>query len=139
MARLSRPLFQAVVRREGHTDVTVPVWPLPFTVGRSTQDGYSAQAPGLWEHHLTIQADSDKGFTATVRQGAVATFEGQPFIQRSLRNGDQLRLGALELQFFLMRPERASLRVWESLVWAIFVVVMLSQFGILAALLQESP
>ncbi len=68
------------------------------------------------------------GFNLATSANALATVNGEPVLEKILRNGDIITVGSVKLQFWLAAAQQRGLRLRENFVWALLVFVTLGQF-----------
>ena len=89
----------------------------PVRVGRAPDADLRLEEDGVWDSHLEIDLRPAEGFVLTVQPGAFASVNHQTVQQAILRNGDQIELGAVKMQFGLSPTRHRSLRLREVLTW----------------------
>jgi len=107
----------------------------PFAVGRAPGNELQLEDDGVWDRHLTIEFLPHLGFNLTTAPNALVTVNGEPAQSVTLRNGDTISLGSVKLQFWLASATQGSLRLRESLVWMLLVIITLGQFTLIYWLL----
>jgi pSer/pThr/pTyr-binding forkhead associated (FHA) protein len=108
----------------------------PVRVGRSPAADLQLQEHGVWDEHFQIVLNPAAGFVLEAHPDALVVINGQPIQHAVLRNGDQIELGAVKLQFWLSEARQRGLRLRESLVWIILLGVSLGQIALIYWLLQ---
>lgn len=108
----------------------------PFSIGRAPGNELQLEADGVWDQHLTLEFQPQAGFHLATAPNALVTVNGQPVQNTSLRNGDIITVGSVKLQFWLAAATQGSLRVRESFVWTLLVLVTLGQFFLLYWLIR---
>jgi hypothetical protein len=103
----------------------------PFCIGRASENDLQLQDEGIWDQHLVLVFQRQEGFTLATSADALATINGEPVQEKILRNGDIITAGSVKLQFWLAAAHQRGLRLRESFVWALLVVVTLAQFVLL--------
>jgi pSer/pThr/pTyr-binding forkhead associated (FHA) protein len=103
----------------------------PFCIGRAAGNQLQLEDAGVWDEHLTVEFDSQTGFNLAAAPNALITIDAEPVQNRVLRNGDIITLGSVKIQFWLAAARQGSLRLRESFVWALVLVVTLFQFVLL--------
>jgi serine phosphatase RsbU (regulator of sigma subunit) len=97
-----------LVVREGEQTRTVPIDPLPFTIGRLADRNLSLQDTQVSREHAVIRADAD-GFLIQdlgSRRGTLVNGERKDMAR--LRSGDRIQLGtaSIELHFMVDSPDQ---------------------------------
>ena len=103
----------------------------PVRIGRARDADLRLEEAGIWDWHLEISLQSAQGFTLAVQEGAVASLNHLPVRQASLRNGDLIELGAVQLQFGLSPTRHRSLRLREVLTWIALGLLCLGQVALI--------
>ena len=102
----------------------------PFRVGRTAGNDLQLEDDGVWDEHLTLEFPAAEKFVARTAPGALAALNHQPLQTATLRNGDLLGLGSVQLRFWLAATRQRGLRLREALVWALLAAVTLVQLGL---------
>lgn len=100
----------------------------PFHIGRAAGNHLQLDDDGVWDRHLTLELDQEKGFTLTTAPNALATVNAAPVQSVMLRNGDLITAGSVRLQFWLAAARQRGLRLREGFVWALILLITLDQF-----------
>jgi pSer/pThr/pTyr-binding forkhead associated (FHA) protein len=108
----------------------------PVRIGRSTSSDLQVEEIGVWDQHLQLDFDSAQGIVLRTQPNALATVNGQPVHQIVLRNGDDIAIGSLKMQFWLSETRQAGLRFREGLTWAAIAAISLGQVGLIYWLLR---
>ncbi len=108
----------------------------PFRIGRSAENELQLEDDGVWDRHLTLEFDRQKGFTLATAPNALATINGEPVQTTTLRNGDIITVGSAKLQFWLAAARQRSLRLREAFVWVLLVAVTTAQFVLIYWLIR---
>ncbi len=108
----------------------------PVLIGRAANAHLQLEDNGVWEHHLRLDFQRDSGIVLTTEPNALATINGEPAQQGTLRNGDLIEVGSTKLQFWLAETRQSGLALREVLTWAGIIAVGLSQLGLLYWLLR---
>jgi len=103
----------------------------PFRVGRAAGNDLQLEDDGVWDEHLTLEFPAGEKFVVRTAPGALAALNHQPLQSATLRNGDLLGLGSVQLQFWLAATRQRGLRWREALVWALLAAVTLVQLGLI--------
>ena len=103
----------------------------PLLIGRAAKADLRLDDIGVWDRHLVLFLDPEKGISLKIQESAHASINGQSFEQAIMRNGDIVELGAVKLRFWLAKARRYNL-VWrEWMVWAIVTGIALTQIAII--------
>jgi pSer/pThr/pTyr-binding forkhead associated (FHA) protein len=108
----------------------------PFRIGRASANDLQLDDNGIWDQHLTLEFDRQKGFTLAVAPDALATINGGPVQTAILRNGDVITLGSARLQFWLTAARQRDLRLREAFVWTLLAAVTAAQFALIYWLIR---
>ncbi|HTV63885.1 MAG TPA: FHA domain-containing protein [Verrucomicrobiae bacterium] len=101
----------------------------PFHIGRGAHNDLQLDDPGIWDSHLTLELHlENKRFGVIVAPNALAALNDQPVENAPLRNGDVISVGSVKMQFWLAAVKQRGLRLRELFVWALLILVVLSQF-----------
>jgi pSer/pThr/pTyr-binding forkhead associated (FHA) protein len=103
----------------------------PFRIGRAAGNELQLEDDGVWDHHLTLEFNRQKGFTLATTPNALTTVNGEPVQAAILRNGDIITLGSAKLQFWLAAARQRSLRLREAFVWGMLGAVTAAQFALI--------
>ncbi len=107
----------------------------PVRIGRSPQADLQFEEDGVWNEHLELTLERQRGFLLTALPNALATVNGVPISETQLRNGDAIQLGAVRLQFWLSGARQAKLALREWAVWLGIAVISLAQVALVYYLL----
>jgi pSer/pThr/pTyr-binding forkhead associated (FHA) protein len=108
----------------------------PFRVGRAPGNELQLDDDGIWDQHLTLGFDRQKGFTLATAPSALATVNGEPVQTAILRSGDVITVGSAKLQFWIAAARQRSLRWREAFVWVLLAVIVAGQFALIYRLLR---
>jgi predicted component of type VI protein secretion system len=108
----------------------------PVRVGRSGNADLQLEAPGVWDEHFQIALDPAAGFRLQNYSGALVAVNGATVENTVLRNGDQIEIGALKLQFWLSEARQRGLRIREGMIWLILLAVSVGQIALIYWLMQ---
>lgn len=108
----------------------------PFRVGRAADNDLCLDAPGIWDHHFTLELRQNEGFTLQTLGQALAAVNNHPQTSARLRNGDIISFGSAKVQFWLSAPSQRGLRLRELFVWALLAVVTAAQIALIYWLLR---
>jgi pSer/pThr/pTyr-binding forkhead associated (FHA) protein len=108
----------------------------PFRIGRAPGNDLQLGDDGIWDQHLTLEFNRQKGFTLTTAPKALATINGGPAQTAILRNGDIITLGSAKLQFWLAAARQRGLRLREAFVWTLLAAVTAAQFALIYWLIR---
>jgi pSer/pThr/pTyr-binding forkhead associated (FHA) protein len=103
----------------------------PFRIGRAAGNELQLDDDGIWDRHLTLGFNRQKGFTLATEPNALTTVNGEPVQTAVLRNGDIITLGSSKLQFWLAATRQHSLRLREAFVWLLLAAVTAAQFALI--------
>ena len=108
----------------------------PVRIGRGAGTDLRLEEEGVWDQHLRLDFRPADGFFLDVQPDALARLNGEPVQHAHLRNGDEIALGSLKLQFWLGETRQAGLRLREGLTWAGIAAVSLGQIALIYWLLR---
>jgi pSer/pThr/pTyr-binding forkhead associated (FHA) protein len=108
----------------------------PFQIGRSPHNTLQLEDDGVWDRHLTVEFQKGEGFKLEANTGALVTVNGESVQNKILRNGDNLTLGSVKLQFWIAAAKQRGLRLRESFAWALLLAVTLGQFALIYWLIR---
>ena len=108
----------------------------PVRIGRSDTADLQLQETGIWDEHLRIDFQPSVGFILNALPNALANVNGQAFQQTVLRNGDNIGIGSLQMQFSLGETSQGGLRLREWLTWSAIAAISLGQVGLIYWLLS---
>jgi pSer/pThr/pTyr-binding forkhead associated (FHA) protein len=108
----------------------------PFRIGRAPGSDLQLDDDGIWDQHLTLEFNRQKGFTLTTAPNALVNINGGPVQTAVLRNGDIIILGSAKLQFWLAAASQRGLRPREAFVWALLAAVTAAQFALIYWLIR---
>jgi len=108
----------------------------PLLIGRSADAQLQLQEDGVWDEHLQLDFRPGEGFVLTVHENALASVNGEPIHQTTLRNGDLIQIGSSRLQFWLGETRQVSLGWREWVLWSGIGMVSLGQVGLIYWLLR---
>jgi pSer/pThr/pTyr-binding forkhead associated (FHA) protein len=108
----------------------------PFRIGRAAGNELQLDDDGIWDLHLTLEFNRQKGFTLATAPNALTTVNGEPVQTAILRNGDIITLGSAKLQFWLAAARQRSLHLRETFVWALLAAVTAAQFALIYWLIR---
>ena len=95
----------------------------PFRIGRAVQNDLQLEDDGVWDQHLTLEFQKQEGFKLTTSANALTNVNGEPVSSKILRNGDQITVGSVKIQFWLAAARQGSLLAREFFVWALIAAV----------------
>ena len=90
----------------------------------------------MWDQHLEVSFQKRNGFILSVKENAFAAVNGQMVQEATLRNGDLIELGALQLRFALSPTRQRRLGWREFLTWAALAALCLGQVVLIYQLLS---
>ena len=102
----------------------------PFRIGRAAGNELQLDDDGIWDRHLTMEFNRQKGFTLATAPNALAAVNGESVEVTILRNGDTITLGSAKLQFWLAADRQRSLHLQETFVWLLLAAVTAVQFAL---------
>jgi pSer/pThr/pTyr-binding forkhead associated (FHA) protein len=108
----------------------------PFHIGRAAGNELQLEDDGVWDRHLTMEFDRQKGFTLATAPNALTTVNGEPVQTVILRNGDIITVGSVKLQFWLAAARQPGMRLREALVWTLLMAVTALQFALIYWLIR---
>jgi pSer/pThr/pTyr-binding forkhead associated (FHA) protein len=108
----------------------------PFRIGRAAGNELQLDDDGIWDQHLTLEFNRQKGFTLATAPDALATINGGLVQTVILRNGDIITLGSAKLQFWLATARQRGLLPREAFVWVLLAAVTAAQFALIYWLIR---
>jgi pSer/pThr/pTyr-binding forkhead associated (FHA) protein len=108
----------------------------PWRIGRAARADLRLEESGIWDQHLTLKLDPAEGFRLSLCPEALATVNGVPFKEITLRNGDLIEVGPVKLRFWLAEPRRSGLRGREWFTWCLLLAVSGAQVALVYWLQQ---
>lgn len=108
----------------------VSVTRFPWIVGRSNEAHTRIEEPGVWDRHIEISLDLQRGFILTSDERALALVNGHSSSSCVLRNGDIIEAGAVKMQFWLAAARQYSMAWREYAVWAFLTLLCLGQIAL---------
>jgi pSer/pThr/pTyr-binding forkhead associated (FHA) protein len=108
----------------------------PFRIGRAAGNDLQLEDDGVWDRHLVLGFQKGEGFKLSTSANALATVNGEPVLEKILRNGDIITIGSARLQFWLAAAEQRGLRLRENFAWALLIFATLGQFILISWLLR---
>jgi hypothetical protein len=103
----------------------------PVRIGRAAGVDLQSQEDGVWDQHLLLDLNPATGFVLTTEPSALASVNGHSIQQTVLRNGDEIQLGSLRLQFLLAETCQFGLGLREVLTWSAIAGISLAQLALL--------
>lgn len=107
----------------------------PFIIGRATTAHLPLDEDGVWDRHLEINLQQNEGFLLQAHPQAIVTVNGETVQKATLRNGDLIEAGSVQLRFWLSPVRQRSLLVQESLTWFALSALFVLELGLLYWLL----
>ena len=107
----------------------------PFQIGRAAHANLLLDDDGVWERHLEIILKRGEGFLLQTHPQALVSVNGQGVDHTTLRNGDLIELGSVQLRFWLAPVRQRSLLLRESLTWLALAALFAAEMGLLYWLL----
>jgi pSer/pThr/pTyr-binding forkhead associated (FHA) protein len=108
----------------------------PFRIGRAAGNELQLDDDGIWDRHLILEFNRQKGFILTTAPNALSTVNGEPVQATVLQNGDIITVGSAKLQFWLAAAGQRSLSLREAFVWLLLAVVTTGQFALIYWLIR---
>lgn len=108
----------------------------PFRIGRAPGNDLQLDDDGIWDQHLSLELNRQKGFTLATAPNALTAVNGVPVQTVVLRNGDIITVGSARIQFWLAAVRQRGLRLREAFVWGLLAAVTTGQFGLIYWLLR---
>jgi predicted component of type VI protein secretion system len=102
----------------------------PFRVGRAAGNDLELDDDGVWNEHIELAFQRNAGFTVSPASDALMAVNGQPMQSVRLNNGDVISFGSVKMQFWLAAVAQRGLRLRELFVWALLLVITLSQVAL---------
>jgi pSer/pThr/pTyr-binding forkhead associated (FHA) protein len=99
----------------------------PFRIGRAVENDLQLEYDGVWDRHLVLEFQINEGFKLATSANALATVNGEPVMEKILRNGDIITIGSARLQFWLAAAQQRGLRLRENFAWALLLFITLGQ------------
>jgi pSer/pThr/pTyr-binding forkhead associated (FHA) protein len=95
----------------------------PFRIGRAAGNELQLEDDGVWDQHLTLEFQKQEGFKLTTSANALTNVNGEPVQSKILRNGDQITVGSVKIQFWLAAARQGSLLAREFFVWTLIATI----------------
>ena len=108
----------------------------PFRIGRAEGNDLQLADDGVWDRHLVLEFQKKEGFKLAASANALATVNGEPVLEKILRNGDIITIGSARLQFWLAAAQQRGLRLRENFACALLIFVTLGQIVLIFWLLR---
>ena len=108
----------------------------PFRIGRASGNELQLDDDGIWDQHLTLEFNRQKGFTLATAPNALAAVNGEPVQTATLRSGDIITVGSAKLQFWIAAARQRGLHLREAFVWMLLAVVTAGQFALIYWLIR---
>jgi pSer/pThr/pTyr-binding forkhead associated (FHA) protein len=109
----------------------------PAFIGRGASSNLRLEEDGVWERHLEINLDGNRGFFLKTHSEGIAFLNGIQVQEEVLRNGDWIEIGSVKLQFWLGEAPQRNFRLRESLTWAGLAILSAVQVGLICWLMQN--
>jgi hypothetical protein len=103
----------------------------PFRIGRAASADLQLEEDGVWDQHVELAFDPLKGFVVTANPKALAAINGEAVQEATLRNGDELGIGAIKIRFWLSPTRQSSLRIREWSTWIAFALIAAAQLALI--------
>ena len=107
-----------------------------FRIGRAPDNDLHLEAPGVWDHHLTLEFQKSEGFILRTAPEAFAAINEEQKQSARLRNGDLISFGSAKIQFWLAAPRQRGLHLRELFVWLLLLAVTAFQFVLIYRLIR---
>jgi pSer/pThr/pTyr-binding forkhead associated (FHA) protein len=108
----------------------------PFRIGRAPDNDLRLEAPGVWDHHLTLEFQKSEGFILRTAPEAFAAINEEQKQSARLRNSDLISFGSAKIQFWLAAPRQRGLHLRELFVWLLLLAVTAFQFVLIYRLIR---
>ena len=108
----------------------------PFRIGRAPDNDLRLEAPGVWDHHLTLEFQKSEGFILRTAPEAFAAINEEQKQSARLRNGDLISFGSAKIQFWLAAPRQRGLHLRELFFWLLLLAVTAFQFVLIYRLIR---
>lgn len=108
----------------------------PFRIGRAPDNDLRLEAPGVWDHHLTLEFQKSEGFILRTAPEAFAAINEEQKQSARLRNGDLISFGSAKIQFWLAAPRQRGLHLRDLFVWLLLLAVTAFQFVLIYRLIR---
>jgi pSer/pThr/pTyr-binding forkhead associated (FHA) protein len=108
----------------------------PFRIGRAPENELQLDDDGIWDQHLTLEFNRQKGFTLATAPNALAAVNGESVQTATLSSGDIITVGSAKLQFWMAAARQRGLRLREAFVWMLLAAVTAGQFALIYWLLR---
>jgi hypothetical protein len=99
----------------------------PVRIGRSTKMDLRLEEDGVWDSHLRLDFQRDKGIVLTTQGEALASVNSEPVREALLRGGDHIDCGSVRLQFWLSDNFQPGIGFRELLIWSGIAAITLGQ------------
>ncbi len=129
-------MFQLTVLAGSQAGTSWVARRFPVRIGRAPGADLQLTESGVWDEHLQLDFDPAEGIVLSAQPNALVSVNGQPVQQAVLRNGDNIDLGSLKLQFWLSETRQAGLGFREGLTWVAIAAVSLGQVALIYSLLR---
>jgi pSer/pThr/pTyr-binding forkhead associated (FHA) protein len=106
------------------------------SIGRLPSSDLVLAVPGIWERHAEIRLSGDGRFEIRPAGEGLVMLGGEPVTQSSLRPGDRISLGSVELEFQIVAPRQRQLAGLEAALWFLIVVGVLVQATLIVILMR---
>ncbi len=103
----------------------------PVRIGRGSGCDLRLPDDGVWDCHLVLACSPAEGCVLTAQAEALTSINGEPVQQAVLHNGDCIKAGAAELQFWLAEARQGSLGLREAFTWSVVLAVFVLQAALL--------
>lgn len=107
-----------------------------ISIGRLPSSDLVLTVPGIWERHAEIRPSDDGRFEVRSSGEGLVMLGGEPVTRSSLRPGDRISLGAVELEFQIIAPRQRQLAGLEAGLWLLIVAGVLVQATLIVILMR---
>lgn len=121
-------MLQFVLRTDGpESQRSAVCGKIPFKIGRGNAADFQLLAPGVWDVHAEVVYDPSGKLLLRPSGEAIVLVNGERSEGKLLIPGDEIQLGGASLIVGLSPVRQKRLSYYESLVWIIFAVMILSE------------
>jgi len=108
----------------------------PFRIGRGPGNELQLDDDGVWDQHLSLEFDRQRGITLAAAPNALAAVNGEPAPTAVLRSGDVITAGSARVQFWIAAARQRGLGLREAFVWGMLATITIGQFALIYWLLR---
>jgi len=120
-------MVELMVLTGPQTGVRLVVPSLPASVGRGREMGVQLTGSGVWDRHFDLLATPDGRVGVRVIGDARVVIDSVSVTERSLRNGEVLEVGGIQVRFLIDEVPQRSLAVREASVWLLALLILVLQ------------